>query len=77
MDRQPESALPLSSCPSTLAEKAGVYVLETSGYVNVRERQKSFTAIVQHSVRGAQKPQCMDAEGARTHSKSRGAARSG
>lgn len=27
MDRQRETALALSACPSTLAEKAGVYVL--------------------------------------------------
>jgi hypothetical protein len=66
MDRQREIALALSSCPSTLAEKAGVYVLEASGYVNVRESQNGFTAIVQHSVPGAQEPQCMDAGGART-----------
>jgi hypothetical protein len=65
MDRQREIALALSSCPSTLAEKAGVYVLEASGYVKVRESQNGFTAIVQHSVPGAQEPQCMDAEGAR------------
>lgn len=65
MDRQREIALALSSCPSTLAEKAGVYVLEASGYVKVRESQNDFTAIVQHSVPGAQEPQCMDAEGAR------------
>jgi hypothetical protein len=66
MDRQREIALALSSCPSTLAEKAGVYVLEASGYVKVRESQNGFTSIVQHSVPGAQEPQCMDAEGART-----------
>jgi hypothetical protein len=66
MDRQREIALALSSCPSTLAQKAGVYVLEASGYVKVRESQNGFTAIVQHSVPSAQEPQCMDAEGART-----------
>jgi hypothetical protein len=66
MDRQREIALALSSCPSILAEKAGVYVLEASGYVKVRESQNGFTSIVQHSVPGAQEPQCMDAEGART-----------
>jgi hypothetical protein len=66
MDRQREIALALSSCPSTLAERAGVYVLEASGYVRVRESQNGFAAIVQHSVPGAQEPQCMDAEGVRT-----------
>lgn len=66
MDRQREIALALSSCPPALAEKAGVYALEASGYVKVRESQNGFIAIVQHSVPGAQEPQCMDAEGART-----------
>lgn len=65
MDRQREIALALSSCPGTIAEKAGVYVLEASGYVRVRESQNGFTAIVQRSVPGAQEPQCMDAEGTR------------
>jgi hypothetical protein len=31
MNQPREIALALSSCPSTLAEKAGVYVLEASG----------------------------------------------
>jgi hypothetical protein len=65
MDRQREIALALSSCPTTLADKAGVYVLEPSGYAKVRESQNGFTAIVQHSVPGAQEPQCTDAEGTR------------
>jgi hypothetical protein len=65
MDRQREIALALSSCPTTLADKAGVYVLGPSGYAKVRESQNGFTAIVQHSVPGAQEPQCMDAEGTR------------
>lgn len=66
MDRPREIALALSACPAPLAEKAGVYILEASGYAKVRESQNGFTAIVQHSVPGAQEPQCMDAEGART-----------
>jgi hypothetical protein len=66
MERQREIALALSACPAPLAEKAGVYVLEASGYVTVCESQNGFTAIVQHSVPGAQEPQCMDSEGART-----------
>jgi hypothetical protein len=66
MERQREIALALSSCPTTLTDKAGVYVLEGSGYVKARESHNGFTAIVQHSVPGAQEPQCMDAEGTRT-----------
>jgi hypothetical protein len=66
MDRQREIALALSACPAAVAKNAGVYALETSGYVKVRDSQNGFTAIVQHSVPGAQEPQCMDAEGTRT-----------
>jgi len=66
MDRQKEIALALSACPSAVASKAAVYVLEKSGYVKVRESQNGFTAIVQHSQPAAQEPQCMDAEGSRT-----------
>ncbi len=64
MDPQREIALALSACTAAVAEKAGVYVLQASGYVKVRDSQNGFTAIVQHSVPGAQEPQCMDAEGA-------------
>jgi len=66
MDRQKEIALALSACPASVASKAAVYVLETSGYVKVRESQNGFTAIVQHSQPTSQEPQCMDAEGTRT-----------
>jgi hypothetical protein len=66
MDREREIALALRACPAAIAEKAGVYVLEAAGYAQARESQNGFAAIVQHSVPGAQEPQCMDAEGART-----------
>jgi hypothetical protein len=67
MDREREIALALSACPAFVAPKAGVYVLEKSGYVKARDSQNGFTAIVQHSVPSAQEPRCMDAEGTRTH----------
>src|SRR5215468_10847059 len=46
--------------------KSELYVLETSGYVKVRESQNGFTAIVQHALPISQDPQCMDGEGTRT-----------
>src|SRR5262245_9800406 len=67
MERQREINLALSACPAAVAEKAGVYVLEKSGYVKVRESQNGFTAIVQHALPNSQDPRCMDAEGHRTH----------
>jgi len=66
MDRPKEIALALSACPPSIADKAGVYVLERSGYVKVRDSQNGFTAIVQHALPISQDPQCMDAEGTRT-----------
>src|SRR5215467_11750604 len=66
MDRQKEIALALSACPQSIADKAAVYVLESSGYVRVRESKNGFTAIVQHALPISQDPQCMDAEGTRT-----------
>src|ERR1700687_1192437 len=65
MERQKEITLALSSCPASLASKAAVYVLGTSGYVKVREGTNGFTAVVQHALPTSQEPQCMDAEGAR------------
>ena len=67
MDRQEEIALALSACQPSVAGKAAVYVLHRPGYIKVRDSQNGFTAIVQHAVPGSQDPQCMDAEGARTH----------
>jgi hypothetical protein len=65
MERQKEIALALSSCPASLASKAAVYILGTSGYVKVRDGRNGFTAIVQHALPTSQEPQCMDSEGAR------------
>jgi hypothetical protein len=67
MDRQKEIALALSACPPTVAGKAAVYVLEKSGYVKVRDSENGFTAIVGHALPASVDPQCMNAEGARTH----------
>jgi len=67
MDRQKEIALALSACPPSVATKAAVYVLDKSGYVKVRDSQNGFTAIVQHALPTSQEPQCMDAEGTRSH----------
>ena len=67
MERQKEIALALSACPASVAGKAGVYVLEKSGYVKVRESENGFIAIVGHALPNSVDPQCMNAEGARTH----------
>ena len=65
MERQTEIALALSSCPSFVASKSAVYVLEKSGYIKVRDSENGFTAIVQHLRPNSQEPQCLDAEATR------------
>jgi hypothetical protein len=67
MDREKEIALALSACPSTVAAGAGVYLLGKTGYEKARDSQNGFVAIVSHALPISQEPQCMDAEGARTH----------
>ncbi len=67
MDHQKEVALALSACPAAVAAGAGVYVLEQSGYVKARDSRNGFVAIVAHALPISQEPQCMDAEGAKTH----------
>ncbi|MCS3761108.1 hypothetical protein [Bradyrhizobium centrosematis] len=67
MDRETEVAMALSACPPAVASKAAVYVLEKSGYVKIRDSENGFTALVQHSMPTSQEPECLDAEGARSH----------
>jgi hypothetical protein len=45
MEREREIALALSACPPAAVSKAAVYVLEGSGYVNLRKSENGFTAI--------------------------------
>jgi hypothetical protein len=64
--RDQEIALATSAGPPALAAKAGVYVLDKSGYVKVRDSQNGFVCIVEHRVPSAVEPQCLDAEGVKT-----------
>lgn len=66
MEREKEIALALSSCPSFVANKAAVYVLEETGYIKVRDSKNGFTAIVQHVRPNSQEPQCLDADAEQT-----------
>ena len=63
MDRQKEIVLALSASPASIADKAAVYVLESSGYVKVRESQNGFTAIVQHALPMSQDPRALMLKG--------------
>jgi hypothetical protein len=66
MDRDQEIALATSAAPAAVAARAGVYVLEKSGYVKARDSQNGFVCIVEHRVPSAVEPQCLDAEGVKT-----------
>ncbi len=66
MDRDQEIALALSAAPPSVASKAGVYVLDKTGYVKARDSQNGFVCIVDHRIPAAVEPQCPDEEGAKT-----------
>jgi hypothetical protein len=65
-DRDQEIALALSAAPPKVAEKAGVYVLDKTGYVKARDSQNGFTCWVDHRIPNAVEPQCTDEEGTKT-----------
>lgn len=66
LTRERETAAALSAGPSHFADQAGVYVLEQSGYVKVRESKNGFTCIVDRDSPQSFEPECMDAEGTET-----------
>lgn len=66
MEREQEIALALSAAPPSVAAKAGVYVLDKTGYVKARDSQNGFVCIVDHRIPAAVEPQCPDEEGAKT-----------
>ena len=66
MNRDDEIALALSAAPPAVAAKAGVYVLDKSGYVKAKDSQNGFVCYVDHRVPAAVEPQCPDEEGAKT-----------
>lgn len=66
LPREEEVAAALSAGPANMAEEAGVYALEASGYVKVRESKNGFTCIVTRDTVNTFEPQCMDAEGTAT-----------
>jgi hypothetical protein len=66
LTREAEVALALEAGPPNVAAKAGVYVLEKSGYTLARKSENGFVCIVEHTVPSATEPQCLDPEGVRT-----------
>ena len=66
LPREKEIELALSAAPKHLRDGAGVYVLERTGFVKVRESANGFTCIVNRDHPLNQKPVCFDAEGTAT-----------
>ncbi|HEX2714962.1 MAG TPA: hypothetical protein VHM88_22470 [Candidatus Acidoferrales bacterium] len=66
LPREVEMEMALSAAPEHLRAGAGVYVLEKTGFVKVRESSNRFTCIVNRDHPLNQKPTCYDAEGTAT-----------
>lgn len=66
LPRAEEMELALSAAPTHLRAGAGVYLLESEGYVPVRPSSNGFTCIVNRDSSKAIKPTCFDAEGTAT-----------
>jgi len=64
--REIEVAMALSAAPEHLRNGAGVYALDTQGFVKVRESTNGFTCIVNRDHPVNLKPTCYDAEGTAT-----------
>lgn len=63
--RDRESALALSAAPVALRAQAGVYVLTSDGFVEVRQSSNGFTCIVNRDGPHNEKPVCFDAVGSK------------
>lgn len=66
LDRAKEVEAALKACPSHVQANAGVYALEKTGFVKVRDSKNGFTAIINRTLVNSFEPQCLDAEGTRT-----------
>ena len=66
LPREDRIKLAQSAAPPEISEKATVYVLEHSGYVEVREGINGFSCFVDRQTSFNQEPTCFDAEGTAT-----------
>jgi hypothetical protein len=64
--RDREMAMALSAAPAHLRDGAAVWVLESTGFVKLRDSKNGFSCIVNRDHPLALKPTCYDAEGTRT-----------
>lgn len=66
LSRDREMAMALSAAPERLRDGAAVYVLESAGFVKVRDSRNGFSCIVNRDHPLNLKPTCYDAEGSAT-----------
>ena len=64
--RDREVTMALSAAPAHLRDEAGVYALEATGFVKVRDSKNGFNCIVNRDHPLSLKPTCYDAEGSAT-----------
>ena len=64
--RDREVTMALSAAPAHLRDDAGVYALDATGFVKVRDSKNGFTCIVNRDHPLSLKPTCYDAEGSAT-----------
>lgn len=67
LTRDCDTALALSSAPSHVQAKAGVYVLGEAGYELVRESENGYHCIAVREAPNEATPQCFDRAGFRSH----------
>ncbi|GLQ99378.1 hypothetical protein [Dyella mobilis] len=65
LERNREITMALSAAPAELRVDAGVYVLESSGFVLARPSRNGFNCLVERDI-NVTAPVCYDAEGSRT-----------
>jgi hypothetical protein len=66
LSREDKIKLAESAAPSEVSAKATIYVLDSSGYVKVREGSNGFSCFVDRQAPVNLEPTCFDAEGSAT-----------
>jgi len=66
LPREEKIKLAESAAPPEISGKAGVYLLERSGYIKVRDGTNGFSCLVDRQTPWNTEPSCFDAEGSVT-----------
>jgi hypothetical protein len=61
-----ERQIEISTAPPQISEQATIYVLESAGYVKVKDGTNGFTCLVEHQRLDTYEPVCYDPEGSAT-----------